>query len=399
MGQAIPPELRDLSLWPTVDPNALEGPRSEDLLNRIEAVRLYLEPTSVEQIEFATGVQRSHLYRLLRRCIAPHPDGRIRGFRALIPYAHAKRYERTKPVRPTTQTQHAGSSGAMTALLQRHDSLNALLRRCLSDREVYVGERGQLCGLHKVHRKFIAACRALDLNANDYPLSQARHGIRSLAPVIRALATQTFASGARAAGALRIAAPWADAKYGDGLPASRPFEVVEFDGHKLDIRLHVHYEDAASVVEDIDVNRVWLLVVLDVYSRAILGWNLVLSAEYDRHDVIRTIQQALLPQRKRRQLSIPGLTYADSGGFVGEVIPALDGACWERLRLDTARANLASDTLDLLCKVVGCVTEAGPLAEPTERPFVERFFGSLGTALSLVGDNYPGRLTTTILAG
>ena len=50
--------------------------------------------------------------------------------------------------------------------------------------------------------------------------------------------------------------------------------------------------------------------------------------------------------------------------------------------MDNARANLATDTLDLLCTVVGCVTEAGPLAEPTERPFVERFFGTLGTVLS-----------------
>ena len=89
----------------------------------------------------------------------------------------------------------------------------------------------------------------------------------------------------------------------------------------------MRYEDVAGVVEDIDVNRVWLLVVIDVYSRAILGWNLVLSAEYDRNDVVRTIQQCLVLQRKRTQLSIPGLRYASAGGFVSEAIPRLEGAC------------------------------------------------------------------------
>ena len=378
----IPPELRDLSMWPTVDPGALDDHRREDLLARMEAVRLYLLHTPIHAIESTTGVGRSLIYLLLRRCIQPHPDGRIRGFRALIPYGRAKSYERIKPVAPTTRTRTSGSSGAMTTLLQRHESLTLFLRRCLSDRAIYFGEAGQLCGLHAVHRGFLDACRELGLTVTDYPLNQERQGIRSLSKAIQQLATQSFASAARAAGAERVSAPWADTAHTRQPGARRPLEIVEFDGHKLDIRLHVRYEDGAGVVEDIDINRVWLLVIIDVFSRAILGWTLVLSAEYDRNDVMRTVQQALSPQRKRAKLSIPGLTYSPAGGFVCEVIPRLEGACWERLRLDNARANLATDTLSLLCTVVGCAAEAGPVASPTERPYVERFFGTLTKTLS-----------------
>ena len=270
----------------------------------------------------------------------------------------------------------------MAKLLKQYESLTALLRRRLHEHAVFIGERGQIRGLHDVHGEFVKTCRALGLDARDYPLNQDRFGIRSLSKVIRQLATETFASGARAAGAQRISAPWADEHYGRHSGATKPLETVEFDGHKLDVRLHVRYQEASGVIEDIDVNRVWLLVIIDVFSRAILGWNMVLSAEYNRNDVMRTIQQALSPQRKRLQLTIPGLNYANAGGFVGEVIPALEGACWERLRLDNAKANLAADTLALLCNVVGCVAEAGPVASPTERPFVERFFGTLTTTLS-----------------
>ena len=382
MTSLIPPELRDLSFWPTVDPSALGESRRSDLLSRIEAVRLYVARMPIQGIESATGVRRSVLFAMIRRCIKPHSDGRIQGFRAVIPYARAKRYERVKAVAPTTRTRSSGSSGAMTRLLEQHERLALFLRRCLSERAVYIGEVGQMCGLHTVHRGFLDVCRELGLTTADYPLNQERQGIRSLSKAIRQLAHQSFAGAARAAGAERVSAPWADADHARESGARRPLEIVEFDGHKLDIRLHVRYEDGAGVVEDIDVNRAWLLVLIDVYSRAILGWTLVLSAEYDRHDVVRTIQQALMPQRKRSRLSIPGLSYAPAGGFVAECVPRLEGACWERLRLDNARANLAADTLSLLCRVIGCVAEAGPVASPTERPYVERFFGTLARALS-----------------
>jgi transposase InsO family protein len=381
MNRLIPPDLQDLSLWPTVDPNALASERRGALLNRIEAVRLYAAGTPLSEIEKRTSVPRMQISRLIKRCIQPHRDGRIRGFRALIPFARSKMYQRTADVRPTTRTRRSGSSGAMTALLERHENLSLLLRQKLSSRAVFFGARGQLCGLHDVHHDFLNACRLLGLTAKDYPLSQDRQGIRSLAKALRKFATTTFADGARNAGAERISPPWSSKAKDAMTIARKPFDIVEFDGHKIDIRLHVRFEDGAGVIEHIHINRVWLLVIIDVFSRAILGWNVVLSAEYNRHDVIRTIQQALMPQRKRAQLLIPGLTYSISGGFVGEVAPFLDGACWEHLRFDNAKANLASDTLALLSTVVGCVTEAGPVGEPTERPYVERFFGTLESTL------------------
>ena len=197
MAGLIPPELLDLSSWPTVDPAALDEPRRSDLQARMEAVRLYVARTSVQAIEAATGVRRSVLYRLLRSCVEPHADGRIRGFRALIPFARAKDYERTKPVAPSTRTRFSGSAGAMSALLQRHDSLPLYLRRCLDQHAVYIGQAGQLCGLHNAHRGFLQECRALGLKHGDYPLNQDRQGIRSWSTALRLLVTQDFAGAAR----------------------------------------------------------------------------------------------------------------------------------------------------------------------------------------------------------
>lgn len=180
MRRLIPPDLQDLSLWPTVDPTALEGKRQEDLFNRIEAIQLYVSGTPLTKIEAITNVPRIQITRLIKHCIEPHQDGRIRGFRALIPFARSKSYQRIADIRLTTLKSHAGNSGAMTALLERHESLNSLLRQMLSSRIVFIGERGQLCGLHDAHRKFRDACRNLGLTARDYPLNHERQGLRGV---------------------------------------------------------------------------------------------------------------------------------------------------------------------------------------------------------------------------
>ncbi|MBC3910937.1 hypothetical protein [Undibacterium umbellatum] len=75
MKRLIPPDLQDLSQWPTVDPNALEGKRRKSLLNRIEAIRLYVAGTPLAKIEQATTVNRVQIFRLIRHCIEPHSLG------------------------------------------------------------------------------------------------------------------------------------------------------------------------------------------------------------------------------------------------------------------------------------------------------------------------------------
>lgn len=104
-------DLQDLSAWPSVDPNAMQGQRRTDLLNRIEAVRLYVAGTELFKIETATGVPRMQLYRLTRRCIEPDADGRIRGFRALIPLQDPRRTLEQPMYSPPVEHDHPAVRG------------------------------------------------------------------------------------------------------------------------------------------------------------------------------------------------------------------------------------------------------------------------------------------------
>lgn len=108
-----------------------------------------------------------------------------------------------------------------------------------------------------------------------------------------------------------------------------------------------------------------------------------------RYDVIKTIESALEPHRPR-DFTIPGLVYGSHDGFPSQRLPELAYTTWEWIKLDNAKANLAKETLDALCEFVGCCADAGPKYSPDDRPYIERFFGTIASRLSSRLPGYTG---------
>jgi MFS family permease len=115
--------------------------------------------------------------------------------------------------------------------------------------------------------------------------------------------------------------------------------------------------------------RVWLLALIDIGTRAIIGYTLCLRREYGRYDVIRTLEKALAPAQ-RPPITIPELQPIKNGGFVSEIFPETTYACWRQIRFDNARADLAADSLDVACELLGCTVDVGPAYEPCA-PFTD----------------------------
>nr|WP_238538060.1 hypothetical protein [Paraburkholderia atlantica] len=225
------------------------------------------------------------------------------------------------------------------------------------------------------------------MTAADYPLNTADHAIRSLSRRLKAEMLRSFGTAARSAGATHLKGlPRVD---DTGPPAaSRPYQVVEFDGHRLDVRLKVVVRDPLGFVHEFEMERVWLLVIIDVCTRAVLGYHIALG-EYSRYDVVKTIENALTPHRPRT-FTIPGLAYGPHDGFPSGHMPELAYVTWEWIRLDNAKANLANETMTALCEFVGCLADAGPKHSPDERPYIERFFGTIASRLSSRLPGYTG---------
>lgn len=141
--------------------------------------------------------------------------------------------------------------------------------------------------------------------------------------------------------------------------ATYPYQVVEFDGHRLDVRLKIVIQDPLGLEQEFEIERIWLLVNIDVCTRAVLGYHLVLSREYSRYDVIKTIEKAISPHIPRT-FTLNGVSYGAAGGFPSGKLPELGYAIWERIRLDNAKANLSNETITALCEFIGCTVDAEP---------------------------------------
>ena len=374
-------QILRLADWPKVDARALPESQAEVYQARVAAVAAYSLALPLRRIQADTGVHRVTLLRLIARAQRPHADGRLWGYRAIVPQAHVRAYERAMKPKVLLHTK-AGNAGAFTQLLLRHPSLAGQLRAEVTSGKVKLeasGERGRLSGLKAAIGRFQKSCRDIGLGIGDYPLNQHDKAVRSLARTLRAWIDDNFAAAARASGT-RIKPASALRQSTRGVLDA--FDTVEFDAHKIDLRLKVILErDPLGGEHSVEIERVWLLAVIDVATRCVLGWSLGLGRECNRFDAIETMKRAVVPS-PTPELTLPGLRLMPNGGFVSQALPQTAFACWRQIRLDNARAHLATTSLDVLCDTLGCTADFGPAYEPDDRPFIERFFGTLTATLS-----------------
>jgi transposase InsO family protein len=373
----IPESLIDPAIWPGVDRSALDAERAATYQLRENAVYAYLLGTPLAQIERDFGVNRGTLQRLIERCLTPHADGRIQGLRALIPHTRAKSYRRIVPA--LRRTALGGLTGAMGQLFDQLPQLLRIVEREISSGVLGLSQSGRLFGLRNLQFKLLAACREAGLTVRDYPLNQNEMGYRSLAVWMRKR--------------LEMRLPIRPTPVTDDVwnASTRPFSVVELDGHKLDLRVRVRYADASGVSIDMESERLFVITLIDVCTRVVIGWHLVPAPQYDHHDVLATLQDGLTPRHRRQEFLIPGMRYLPGAGFVADVLPELAYACWDVLKLDNAASHLTEDTFEPICRFVGCRVKAGPVGEPTGRPFIERFFGTLTDRMSRKVQGTTGR--------
>lgn len=365
--------------WPALDERVLDEGVKALFRRRRDALQAYANGARIADIE-SDGVDRRTLRRLLQRALQPHPDGRIWGWRALVPQVRVKAYERQVAPKVLVHSK-AGNAGSFGQLLERFPELQASLRKELISGVTLVpgGENGRLKGVKAAAERFRGRCRALGLTARDYPLNQKDKAVRSMARTLRGWLTADVALAARSAGAL--IKPSSALRSAPERAALVAFDTVEFDAHKMDVRLKVVDVDPAGGEQVREIERVWLLAIIDVATRCILGWNLSLARECDRTDVVETIRRALVPQVPPT-VTLPGLRLQPGGGLVSHSIDATRYACWRQMRLDNARAHLATTSLDVLCETLGCTADFGPAYHPDDRPFIERFFGTVTRTLS-----------------
>lgn len=230
----------DVSTWPTVAYTQFDDTTRHMFEKRVQAVMAYVQGGSVKQIEHSTGIDRRQLYRWLERAGAIHPDGQPFGFRALLRYVRSTDYVRTRTVPDSIEP--GGAAGAFSQLLERCPVLSDWLHQQIRQRKVWLEEvssegalRTRVRGLEALHQNFLRQCRAVGLSGTDYPLNTGERRIRSLSRHLKDELLRSFGNAARSAGASHLKGlPRQDGEVRT-LAATRPYQTVEFDGHRLDI--------------------------------------------------------------------------------------------------------------------------------------------------------------------
>ncbi|WP_342529258.1 hypothetical protein MKY80_11535 [Lysinibacillus sp. FSL R5-0849] len=356
--------LQLMENWPTVLEDNVKPEYLELYLKRKAAVQAYINTdTSLLAICQKYGLYKSDFYRLLKRCLLLHTDGRPFGFRALIPHFRVEKRKLTK----------------FETLLEEHPKLRESLEKDFLNKK----KKGELrefnMSLRKIHQYFIQNCIKSGIDLNEYPLNTKTKAKKSVERYLHKLKDSHFISSA--------------AKFGDDANMKakntgsvltesemtniiRPLERVEFDGHKIDASIALIYTtpEGDQVIDTI--NRIWILSIIDVATRSILGYHLCVNQEYSSDDVLMCIRNAIKPWEPM-QLTIPGLEYKEDVGFPSYLIPEMQYAIWDELCYDNAKANLANIVQETLRKFVGCSVNAGPVATPVRRAFIERFFKTL----------------------
>ena len=350
----------DCDKWRAVDltvlPDGLQGPTE----NRIKAIRAFLkEGASLEEIQEKYGIPRSTLYRVIDKCEALDKSGSPAGWVAAIPYKRSgeRKYNRTaQPSSSATQ----GYSGVFTHFVEQHPDVDDWLK---VQARRYKPRKSGGDYFIAVHKAFVRKCIEVGVTKHEYPLNQKTEGISGLRRWLqdkhRELKAEQELKSSQANESVRDIDP------------SDILEQVEADGHKLDIRLVIRERDAYGEPVEYEILRVWLICLIEKFSRCVLGYSLALGHNYDQVDLLTAIYRALSPHA-RPPLNIPDTRYRDEGGFPSESSGAWQ--TWSTLKLDNAWAHKAKHVIEVLNDRLGCVVEFGRPYTPNDRPIVERFF-------------------------
>jgi putative transposase len=366
-------ELLDTSTWPNVNLNSLSEQDLYIYRKRKKAIEMFISGEPIKEIYEVTGIQRKEVNAFFNNCIKEEVSGNIFGFRALIPGKTIKEYTRNEfPSLSKRQSQQ--KSGCFKLLMDTYPTLQDLVDS-LFFKKNNRGVNEPVIKKKEIHRKFIKACRELGLKPpDDYPFNTKELARRSLYNYLTKLEERnmTMASERYTKDKNNINTHF----YEQSPNQLKPYERVQFDGHRIDLSISITFETPSGDEVTKEMDRLWLLVIIDVATSAILGYHISLNKEYNSNDVLQCIKKSIEPWEPL-QFEIPGLKYPDGSGIPSGVIEETSWALWDEFYYDNARANLSKIVKDRLKRIVNCRINAGPAKSPTKRALIERFFGIL----------------------
>ena len=347
---------------------AEEERRSYDL-NKT-AIAMYTNGESLAAIHSKTGIWGAQLYRMIGRCLSVDDQGKEYGYRAFcLERKHIQEPIKTK-------------MSPFRKLLLEHPQLAAFIKGVYFGDKEYTLIRNISIG--KLHTLFLRECARMGIQNYDYPFNTDSRGYYALRSYVQNLAAENLELQAK-----RESKDAMQALLSTGIGEQMfirpvaPYQVVQVDGHKIDLLYTVEYETNTGEIKTAIAERVWLFVLIDIATRCVLGYSLSPETNYNQTDVLRAIHHAITPKSVPEMTRFPSLvdSYPAGRAFPDMVIPELEYCGFDVIMMDNAKSHLAADVLYKLRDTIGAIVNFGSVATPETRGHIERFFGTIERGL------------------
>jgi len=373
--QRIPSTRRDIRTWPSVDAYALPEEKREDFLRNRKAITALLAQASYREITKETGVSSAKVRRLLAKCLQPDGNGDICGERGLLPFIHVQPYIRRTRVARMEGAGRGGCSGALTQLFDEFPELEERIEQEILKRlpaGVKVAEAK--ISIVDLHRVFLQLCEKVGRNADQqWPFNTKTKGRTSLINYVKRVGQKKphqfirARYGKDAGTRLHVGSG-----HSSLLSPQLPYDIVGIDEFTFDLITTVAIPILGGGVRDVAIERIHVVVVIELVSKAICSWYAFFTNSVTSRDIRHAIQNALNPW-KPKEFSISGLTYGHpDAGLPSGLIPSLAYHPWTVLVVDNALAHQDIGLLSDLGEVIGSFINLGPVGAWYRRADVER---------------------------
>lgn len=366
-----------IETWPTVSVASLSPEIKVRYQRNEEAIRLYYANEAVASIAERTGVDQRYLPTMARKCLMLAEDGRIFGFRAVVPNIRLKPYQRRAAIKTKFPEAQGGLSGALSNLLERLPNLESeLVRWIMQDAKAKVIPEYKLRA-KDLHHLFIKCIEKQGICRHEWPFNTKYLGIRTIQKFMVGVLNKYFSKSVYRRGEIDAKAHLA---VGTGDPPflsfEDPYDAVEIDAYCIEAHFTIDFLTPEGTSKQVLLERIWLIAAVERASTAVLAWSFVYRSEVGANDIVALIRDAVA--KKWEPLAGPPFTYGIGSGLPSGVIPLAFGAVWEITMLDGALAHLATALHDRVRKTLGMIINWGPVGHFERRPNVERTFRKIG---------------------
>ena len=369
---------QDPSNWLPVASADMSAKKKDKFLARKKALMLYLTvDVSIDEIVKSTGVSRSEIYRITERAFEARADGLPVGFLSCISGYRLKAY--------TLVSQNPKQrAGRMQQFLTSHPELKKKLDAwALGHKKINHSKlRGR--SRKRLWQAFKDACREDGLDVDTcYPFTNDDGGREAVRRYVKALQASDFVANAKVIHGDESAR--LSAANGINVPKDPvvPYERVQLDGHRLDAIFNVQFTDPQGNEHDLPLSRLWLIVLIDLGSRCVLGYSLSLSENYTAEDVLNCVGSALTPW-KPKELPDRVNGYRPDAGLPSGVINQCAGRVFNTLQMDNAWSHLSATVQERILATGAVEVVTNRPRSPRSDSVVERLMSTIeSTSLHL----------------